>query len=111
MRPRSAISCRCRSRLVGAVFAVALGTALKRGGTISDVEKQRHRGPKRVGSLNSSKGVNILASRFDRGGSDELASSSAVDNANQKRIQHRGVGKRRRESRSADGSGADGGLG
>ena len=31
MRPRSAISCRCRSRFVGAVSAVALGTALKRG--------------------------------------------------------------------------------
>src|SRR5712675_533107 len=35
MRPRSAISCRCRSRLVGAVSAVALGTALKRGGTMT----------------------------------------------------------------------------
>jgi hypothetical protein len=34
MRPRSAISCKCRSRFVGAVSAVALGTALKRGGTI-----------------------------------------------------------------------------
>jgi hypothetical protein len=32
MRPRSAISCRCRSRFVGAVSAVALGTALERGG-------------------------------------------------------------------------------
>jgi hypothetical protein len=35
MRPRAAISCRCRSRLVGAVFAVALGTALERGGTVT----------------------------------------------------------------------------
>jgi hypothetical protein len=35
MRPRSAISCRCRSRLVGAVSAVALGTALERGGTMT----------------------------------------------------------------------------
>src|SRR6202011_1867759 len=32
MRPRSAISFRCRSRLVGAISAVALGTALERGG-------------------------------------------------------------------------------
>jgi len=31
MRPRSAISCRCWSRLVGALSAVALGTALERG--------------------------------------------------------------------------------
>jgi carbohydrate kinase (thermoresistant glucokinase family) len=61
--------------------------------------------------LNGSKSVNILTSQFDRGGSDELASSSAVDNANQKRTQHRGGGKRRRESRSADGACADGGLG
>src|SRR6266446_6042589 len=35
MRPRSAISCRCRSRWVGAVSAVALGTALERGGTMT----------------------------------------------------------------------------
>src|SRR3984893_3049682 len=35
MRPRSAISCRCRSRLVGAVSAVALGAALERGGTMT----------------------------------------------------------------------------
>jgi hypothetical protein len=33
--PGSAISCRCRSRLVGAVSAVALGTALERGGTMT----------------------------------------------------------------------------
>src|SRR4029077_20947768 len=37
MRPRSAISCRCRSRLVGAVFAVALGTALERGGDTGQI--------------------------------------------------------------------------
>src|ERR1700737_2765514 len=35
MRPRSAISCRCRSRFVGAVSAVALGTAFERGGTMT----------------------------------------------------------------------------
>src|SRR6266478_3083841 len=35
IRPRSAISCRCWSRLVGAVSAVALGTALERGGTMT----------------------------------------------------------------------------
>ena len=35
MRPRSAISCRCRSRFVGALSAVALGTALERGGTMT----------------------------------------------------------------------------
>ena len=40
------------------------------------------------GSLNSSKGVNILASRFDRGGSDELAASSAVDTDQQEPFQH-----------------------
>src|SRR5208282_5586254 len=67
--------------------------------------------PKPRGSLNGSKRVNILTSRLDRGGSDELASSSAVDNANQKRFQHQGGGKRRRESRAADGACADGGLG
>ena len=33
MRPRSAMSCRCRSRCVGAVLAASLGTALVRGGT------------------------------------------------------------------------------
>src|SRR3954464_4330286 len=33
MRPRSAIHRRCRSRCVGAVPAVSLGTALARGGT------------------------------------------------------------------------------
>jgi class 3 adenylate cyclase len=36
---------------------------------------------------------------------------AAVDNANQKRFRHRGNGKRRCENRSADGAGADGGLG
>jgi Amidase len=35
MRPRSAISCRCQSRSVGAVCAVALGTALDLGGTMT----------------------------------------------------------------------------
>src|ERR1700730_5982354 len=34
MRPRSASSCRCRSRFVGAVYAVSLGTAPDRGGVI-----------------------------------------------------------------------------
>jgi len=34
-RPISAISCRWWSRLVGAVCAVALGTALERGGTMT----------------------------------------------------------------------------
>jgi uncharacterized membrane protein YbjE (DUF340 family) len=35
MRPVSAIACRCRSRWVGAVSAVSLGTALERGGTMT----------------------------------------------------------------------------
>ena len=33
MRPRSAMTCRCRSRCVGAVPTVSLGTAFERGGT------------------------------------------------------------------------------
>src|SRR5438132_7475809 len=44
MRPCSAIACRCRSRGVGAVSAVSLGTALERGGTMtaaSDALKRR----------------------------------------------------------------------
>src|SRR5438270_13162244 len=35
MRPCSAIACRCRSRGVGAVSAVSLGTAFERGGTMT----------------------------------------------------------------------------
>src|SRR6266446_4005739 len=35
IRPCSAIACRCRSRGVGAVSAVSLGTALERGGTMT----------------------------------------------------------------------------
>src|SRR5438132_7952942 len=35
MRPCSAITCRCRSRGVGSVSAVGLGTAFDRGGTMT----------------------------------------------------------------------------
>src|SRR5205823_7503191 len=35
MRPCSAIACRCRSRGVGAISAVSLGTPLERGGTMT----------------------------------------------------------------------------
>ncbi len=35
MRPRSAVASRCRSRAVGAVSAVSLGTALARGGSMT----------------------------------------------------------------------------
>ena len=35
MRPRSAMSRRCRSPRIGAVPAVSLGTALERGGTMT----------------------------------------------------------------------------
>src|SRR5215210_5946843 len=41
MRPTSAIACRCWSRCVGAVAAVSLGTALERGGTMTDASGWR----------------------------------------------------------------------
>ena len=43
MRPRSVISCRCRSRFVGAVSAVALGTALATGRSASVIRMRRSR--------------------------------------------------------------------
>ena len=88
---------------------VSLGHWVGSVGDENDIQPIEGRGAAATkrGSLNSSKDVNNL-SRYDRGGLDELAPSSAVNNTNQKRFQHQGDGKRRRKSRSADCTGADG---
>src|SRR5580700_7801929 len=78
MWPRSAINCRCRSRLVGAVSAVALGTALERGGgCYGNSIKHAWRAEARDASCHS-KGILPLCSGFGsedpKGGSrDEVA--------------------------------------
>jgi hypothetical protein len=61
MRPCSAITCRCRSRGVGSVSAVGLGTAFDRGGTMTAASGWRTLGYPDQATRSASEGVALAA--------------------------------------------------